>query len=522
MEHFPKISAEDPNSLWLDPDRYQRTEIPAGPPPEQEPERRLHNFEMVFTGYGEEQAVVEAMRCIHCPSPEPCILGCPVHNDIPAALLAIEQKNYDKAADIFRATNTYPEVCGRLCPQEILCEGSCTVAGFDRAVNIGKLETFCTNWQRTRIGFPQPAVAPPTGRRVAMVGSGPAAIAVAEELVRDGHEIVVYEEWPKPGGLLVYGIPGFKLSKDIAAAKCAHLVELGVKFICNAQVGRDIQLDGLLKEFDAVFLGIGAPVGHKINLPGEDLRGVYQATEFLLRGNLPPEYLPEGLRGAPEIGEHMAVIGGGDTSADSVRTARRLQVRLGLASGQVVDYYRGAEAEMTVREEEYLHAAEEGVKYEFHASPVRFIGDEHGHVRQVEMVRMKSRPEDARRKRLPTRIRVPVPGSNFIVPADVVVLAIGYGGAPLIPSRVPGLKTVKPGIFQVESELTGQTTLERVYAAGDDVRGADLIVTAVAAGRHAARRIDSYLRGLPPKTLRVVHQFANAISPVTPLNDPWL
>jgi glutamate synthase (NADPH/NADH) small chain len=495
MQHFPKIGVEDPSLLALDPDRYKRTYIPAGAPPEQAPEMRLHNFDMVFTGYEDPQAVVEAMRCIHCPSPEPCILGCPVHNDIPSALLAIEQRDFDKAANIFRATNNLPEVCGRLCPQEVLCEGSCTVAGFDRAVNIGKLENFCTNWQRTHTGYPMPELAPRSGRRVAVVGSGPAGIAAAEELVRDGHEIVVYEEWPKPGGLLVYGIPGFKLSKEITTAKCAHLEQLGVKFICSTKVGQDIQLDDLRKDFDAVFLGIGAPIGHSINLPGDNLKGIYQATEFLVRANLPPEHLPEGMKGLPEIGSHVVVIGGGDTSADCVRTARRLPVQHGFPDGKVVDYYRGAEEEMGVREEEYLHAQEEGVQYEFHVSPVRFIADEQGHLRHVEMQKMRSKPAD-KPQRVRIKIRVPIPGSNFIVPADIVVLAIGYGGDPLIPSRTPELKTVQPGIFQVESQLTGETTLAGVYAGGDDVRSADLIVTAVAAGRHAAWGIESYLRTL--------------------------
>lgn len=500
MQHYPKIGVEDPSLLELDPDRYERTNIPAGPPPEQPPAVRLHNFDMVFTGYEGSQAVVEAMRCIHCPSPEPCILGCPVHNDIPSALLAIEQKDFDKAANIFRATNNLPEVCGRLCPQEVLCEGACTVAGFDRAVNIGKLENFCTNWQRTHKGHPVPKLAHRSGRRVAVVGSGPAGCAAAEELVRDGHEIVVYEEWPNPGGLLVYGIPGFKLSKEITAAKCAHLEELGVKFICNTKVGRDIPLDDLRKEFDAVFLGIGAPIAHSINLPGDDLKGVYQATEFLVRGNSPPSDLPEGMKGLPEIGPHVVIIGGGDTSADCVRTARRLQVQHGFPQGDVVDYYRGAEAEMGVREEEYTHAQEEGVKYEFHASPVRFIGDEQGHVRHVEMQKMRSKPAD-KPLRVPIKIRIPIPGSNFIVPADIVVLAIGYAGDPLIPSRTPELKTVKPGIFQVESQLTAETSVAGVYAGGDDVRGADLIVTAIAAGRHAAWGIESYLRTLASPTV---------------------
>ncbi len=522
MESFPKVDAEDPNSLWLDPDRYARTDIPASPPPEQPPEKRLHNFDMVFTGYDEEQAVVEAMRCIHCPSPEPCILGCPVHNDIPSALLAIEQKDYEKAANIWRATNNLPEVCGRLCPQEILCEGSCTVAGFDRAVNIGKLENFSTHWQRIHTGYPAPQMAPKTGRRVAVVGSGPAGIAVAEELVRNGHEIVVYEEWPKPGGLLVYGIPGFKLSKEIAADKCASLEKLGVKFICNTRVGRDIQVDDLLKEYDAIFLGVGTPVGNRIKLPGEDLQGIYEPTEFLVRGNLPFEDLPESMRERPEVGQHMAVIGGGDTSADCVRTARRLQVQQGVPNGEVVDYYRGAENEMTVREEEYVHALEEGVKYEFFTSPVRFIGDDQGHVRQIEMQRMKSKMSPSNGKQPPKRIRIPIPGSNFVVPADVVVLAIGYSGDELIPSRTPALKTLKPGIFQVESELTAATSVRGIFAAGDDVRGADLIVTAVSAGRHAARTIESYLRHLPPKGQKVVTQPPEDIKPVPPIGDPWL
>src|SRR5581483_2345364 len=498
MESFPKYDLNDPASLWLDPDRYARTNSPAGPPPEIPPNQRLDNSRMVFLGYGEEQAVVEATRCIHCPSPEPCILGCPVHNDIPTACLAIEQLDYAKAANIFRATSNFPEVCGRLCPQEILCEGSCTVAGFDRAVNIGKLENFCTNWQRTHDGYPHPTMAAPTGRRVAVVGSGPAGLSVAEELVRDGIAITVYEEWPKPGGLLRYGIPDFKLSKEIVESKCKFLESLGVRFICNTKIGRDLQVDDLLRENDAVFLGIGAPIGHSIKLPGEDLKGVYQATEFLVRGNLSPEDLPSNMRGLPEIGRQVAIIGGGDTSADCIRTARRLQFQHGFPNGAVVAYYRGTEEEITVRQEEYIHAREEGVQYEFLASPVRFIGDEQGHVRQIEMQRMKSQPKPVPGQKKPMHIRIPVPGSNFIVPADIVVLAIGYGGDPLIPSKTPALKTVKPGIFQVESEFTGATTLEHVYAAGDDVRGADLIVTAVAAGRHAARAMSDYLRGLPP------------------------
>ena len=450
MDPTLKYDLEDPGSLWLDPTRHQRVNIPDGPPPEQKPIERVKNFNVVFTGYEEKQAVVEATRCIHCPRPEPCIVACPLHNDIPAALLAIEEGKYEDAANVFRTTSNFPEVCGRLCPQEVLCEGSCTVAGYDRAVNIGKLEVFCSDWQRDHSGFPAPSPVLPTGRRVAVVGSGPASLAVAEELSHVGHSVVVYEEWPKPGGLLHYGIPSFKLDKDIVMAKIAHLESIGVKFICNMRVGRDIQVDDLRQQYDAVFLGIGAPVGHKIKLPSEDLIGVYQATEFLVRGNLPLDDLPEGLKGLPEIGKIVAVIGGGDTSTDCVRTARRLQVQNGFADGSVVGYYRGTEFEMRAREDDLKHALEEGVNYEFLAAPVRFIGDEQGHVRQIEMIRMRSKPAQQSEQRLPSRIRIPIEGSNFIVPADVVILAIGYGGDELIPSKTPALKTTKPGIFEVE------------------------------------------------------------------------
>lgn len=497
MNTILQYDLEDPGSLWLDPNRHDRVQIPAGPPREQKPVERVKNFLMVFTGYEEKQAAVEATRCIHCPSPEPCITACPLHNDIPEALLAIEQGKYDEAANTFRATSNFPEVCGRLCPQEVLCEGSCTVAGYDRAVNIGKLEAFCSDWQREHGGFPAPSPAPPTHRRAAVVGSGPASLAVAEELTIKGHSVVVYEEWPKPGGLLHYGIPSFKLGKEIVMAKMAHLESIGVKFTCSTRVGRDVQVDDLLKQYDAIFLGIGTPIGHAIKLPGDDLKGIYQATEFLVRGNLPLDDLPEGLKGLPEIGQTIAVIGGGDTSADCVRTARRFQVQNGPANGTVVDYYRGTEFEMRVREEEYTYAKEEGVHYDFLATPIRFVGDAQGHVRQIEMQRMRSKPSHQPGQRVPSRIRIPIPGSTFIVPADIVVLAIGYGGDPLIPSKTTALETTQPGIFKVESEATGRTPLAGVYAAGDDVHGADLIVTAMAAGRQAAVAMDSYLSGLP-------------------------
>lgn len=498
---FPEKESDDPETFNLDPTRIERVNIPPGPPPEQEPGERLNNFDMVFTGYGEEQAVIEATRCIHCPTPEPCIVGCPLHNDIPTALLAIERGKYDEAASVFRLTSNFPEVCGRLCPQEVLCEGSCTVAGYDRAVNIGKLEAFCADWQRNHSGFPKPDSITASGRSVAVIGSGPASIAVAEQLARGGHKVVIYEEWPKPGGLLMYGIPSFKLNKGIVQAKMAFLESIGARFICNTKVGRDITLDELQQQFDAIFLGIGAPVTNTAKLPGEDLKGVYHSTEFLVRGNISPEDLPDWAKGLPEIGKTMIVIGGGDTSTDCLRTARRLQVQHRMEDGTVVNYYRGNEDEMRAREDDYQHAREEGIHYEFLASPVGFIGDENGHVRQIEFVKIMTKSPDKPAQKIPSRVRIPIPGSNFFVPADVVVLAIGYSGDETIPSQKPELKTRKPGIFEVLSEETGHATMGGFFAAGDDVRGADLIVTAIAAGRKAAKGIDSYLRSLPKKLI---------------------
>jgi glutamate synthase (NADPH/NADH) small chain len=289
--------------------------------------------------------------------------------------------------------------------------------------------------------------------------------------------------------LLVYGIPGFKLSKRIIADKVAYLESLGVQFACNICVGKDVMVDRLLREFDAVFLGVGAPAGNKAKIPGEDLRGIYQATEFLIRSNLPLEDLPAALRARPEIGRHVAVIGGGDTAMDCVRTAKRLQIQNGI-DGDVTDYYRRTEKEMPGRAEERMHARQEGVRFEFLVAPVRFIGDASGHVRQIEMQKMRLGKPDASGRARPE----PIEGANEIVDADVAVLALGYNADPLIASATPNLQTTRWGTLVVENEETGATTRAGVYAAGDDVRGADLVVTAVAAARQAASAMDAWLK----------------------------
>jgi len=475
-------------------DVARRLAISVQPVPKQDPEERKRNFEETYLGFDLNAARIEASRCIQCPS-APCQEACPVHNDIPGALALIEAGDILGAADKFRETSNLPEMCGRLCPQEKLCEGACVV-GFairpggkqEPPVTIGKLEAFCTDYQRQQLGgYPMPRYMPePTGFKVAVIGSGPAGLAVAEQLADKGHSVTVYEYWPEPGGVLVYGIPNFKMRKNIVDEYIAHLEAMGVRFICNTYVGRDITIDELFQQgFHAVFIGTGAGVGNEMGIEGEDLEGVYSATEFLVRGNLAPEMLPERLRTPlPKLND-VVVIGGGDTSMDCVRTA----VRLGAQN--VTCVYRRTEAEMLGREEERKNAREEGVRFEMLTLPTRILGDENGRVRAVECQRMQLGEPDETGRRRP----IPVPGSEFVIPADAVVIAIGYGADPVVPQTTSGIRTDRKALIQVDEK--GRTTRPGVFAGGDNVNGADLVVTALADGRRAAEAIHEYLMGLP-------------------------
>lgn len=475
-------------------DVARRLAISVQPVPKQDPEERKRNFEETYLGFDLNAARIEASRCIQCPS-APCQEACPVHNDIPGALALIEAGDILGAADKFRETSNLPEMCGRLCPQEKLCEGACVV-GFairpggkqEPPVTIGKLEAFCTDYQRQQLGgYPMPRYMPePTGFKVAVIGSGPAGLAVAEQLADKGHSVTVYEYWPEPGGVLVYGIPNFKMRKNIVDEYIAHLEAMGVRFICNTYVGRDITIDELFQQgFHAVFIGTGAGVGNEMGIEGEDLEGVYSATEFLVRGNLAPEMLPERLRTPlPKLND-VVVIGGGDTSMDCVRTA----VRLGAQN--VTCVYRRTEAEMLGREEERKNAREEGVRFEMLTLPTRILGDENGRVRAVECQRMQLGEPDETGRRRP----IPVPGSEFVIPADAVVIAIGYGADPVVPQTTSGIRTDRKALIQVDEK--GRTTRPGVFAGGDNVNGADLVVTALADGRRAAEAIHEYLMSLP-------------------------
>ena len=476
----------------IDINRKARLRIPRQKVEKQPAEERVFNFKEVYLGFDEEHAKIEAERCLQCPDPAPCSKACPLHNDIPLAVWLIYQGEFVQAARVYRQTSNLPEICGRVCPQEKLCQGSCVVGKRDYPVYLGKLESFVADYERRTVGFSKPEIAPSTGKRAAVIGAGPAGLAVAEELVKLGHAVTVFEILPVAGGVMVYGIPAFKLNKDIIAEKAKYLEEIGVEFACNTTIGKDKGLDDLRKEgYSAIFLGTGAWVPTKLGNPGEDLKGIYMATEYLIRGNLPPEKLPEGMKTKPEVGKNIAVIGGGDTAMDCVRTSRRLQIQAGIKDGTVIDYYRRSEKEMPGKPEERTNAMEEGIQFEFLVAPVKFIGDESGHVRQMECIRMTLGEPDASGRRRPVEVK----GSNFVVDADVVICALGYNQDRLIEKSTPGLKVDKWGCFIVEKE-TGATSLPGVYAGGDAVTGADLVVTAMAAGRRAATAMDKYLKNL--------------------------
>lgn len=472
-------------------DTHRRLMIPKQQIAKQDPRARIENFDEVYRGFTVEDARVEAMRCIQCPA-APCQDACPVHNDIPGSFKLLEIGDILGASEVFRATSNLPEMCGRLCPQEKLCEGACVV-GFairidgsqEPPVTIGKLEAFVNDEQR-RItgGYPVPELAPSTGRKVAIIGSGPAGIAVAEMLAIRGHACVIYEGWPEPGGVLIYGIPNFKMRKDIVDEKIVQLQQMGVTFITNTWIGKDITIEQLITEqgFHSIFIGTGAGVGNALQIPGEgEYSGVYAATDYLVRGNLTAEALPEHLRDPLPPAKRVVVIGGGDTSMDCVRTARRL------GAEEVSCMYRRTEAEMLGREEERRHAKEEGVQFLWMTIPLRILGAE-GKITGVECQRVElGEPDDSGRRR-----PVPVPGSEFVLPADAVAIAIGYNADPLIPRSTSGLKANRWALLEVNPQ-TMRTSMEGVFAGGDNVNGADLVVTALADGRRAAAAIDAYL-----------------------------
>ncbi len=460
-------------------DRKSRLRIPPHHVTKQTPFERIHNWDEVYYGYTPEPAMFEAQRCIQCPA-APCIKACPVSNDIPGALLLLEVGRIAEAAAVFRATSEMPELCGRLCPQENLCEGHCVVGKNAKPVAIGKLEAFIADWDRKqRGGFPIPSPVAESGARVAIVGSGPAGLTMAETLRDAGHGVSVFESWPKAGGVLRYGIPNFKSAKSIVDAKVAALVQGGVEFRTGVTLGSDIPWEAL-REYDAVFLAHGAGLGRQLRLEGEELEHVYGASDFLVRANLPADDLPPGQQQKPFVGSNVVVVGGGDTSMDCVRSA----VRLG--AEQVTLLYRRSANEMAGREEERRHAGEEGVHFEYLTTPVKLLSRD-GAVSGIECVHMELGEPDESGRRRPS----PIAGSNFVIDADAVAVAVGYevDALPLGPDS----GVIVDDWGQVVTDEAGRTSEPGVFAGGDNVNGADLVVTALASAHQAVPTMLAYL-----------------------------
>ncbi|RKZ29058.1 glutamate synthase (NADPH), homotetrameric [bacterium] len=450
--------------------------------PEQPASERIQNFDEVPYGYTEEMAIAEAKRCIQCKDPK-CIEGCPVEIDIPGFIRLIAEGDFRGSVRVMKEKNLLPAVCGRVCPQEDQCEKFCVLGKKFEPVAIGRLERFIADWEARQGEAEIPKPAPPTGKKVAIVGSGPAGLTVAGDLIKLGHKITIFEALHKPGGVLVYGIPEFRLPKEIVFREVDYLQKLGVELITSFIVGRTKTVDELLTEYDAVFLGTGAGLPWFMFIPGENSKGIYSANEYLTRSNLMKAYrFPE--YDTPIMqGKRVATIGGGNVAMDSARTA----LRLGAEESIVI--YRRSKTEMPARDEEIEHAEEEGVIFNFLTNPVAYHADKDGWVKEIECIRMELGEPDASGRRRP----VPIENSNFREPIDTVVVAIGNSPNPLVPATTPGLETTKHGTIVVD-ETTGRTSKKGVFAGGDIVTGAATVILAMGAGRVAARSIDEYLK----------------------------
>jgi glutamate synthase (NADPH/NADH) small chain len=469
-------------SDFLAIDRRERLRIPYYDLDHRPAEQRVCDFDEVVISLDAEQAIREASRCIHCPDPAPCTQACPAHNDIPSAMWLIENRRFLEAAGLYRQTSSLPEICGRVCPHEQLCQGSCVRSKFHEPVQTGALEAFVVDYER-KMDAVQVPISAASGKRVAIVGAGPSGLACAEQLIQHGHQVTIFDAKPAPGGLLVYGIPNFKLSKEVVFARWEDLQRAGVQFVSDTYIGKDKTIDDLFAEgYQAVFIGVGTGIDAPMEVPGEDLPGVYKATEFLMRANVDLHQLPPELRSRPLIGRKVAVIGGGDTASDCLRTALRM------GAEEVTCLYRRTEKEMPGGRKDRKLAREEGAQYQFLTQPVQFIAGPDGQLSQIECIRMELGEPDARGRRKP----VPVEGSNFIVEADTAILALGYWPDPLLGKTTPGLETRNWGLI-VTDRQTGATSRPGVYAGGDAVTGPDLVVTAMVAGREAAAHIHAYL-----------------------------
>jgi glutamate synthase (NADPH/NADH) small chain len=453
----------------------------AVPMPKQKPKIRRKNFNEVALGYTKEQAIAEANRCLQCPKPQ-CVQGCPVEIDIAAFIKLIGEGKFGEAAKKVKEKNSLPAICGRVCPQEKQCQKFCVLGKVGEPVSIGRLERFVADWERER-GIAVSEKSLSTGKKVAIVGAGPAGLAAAADLARLGHEVVIFEALHLPGGVLIYGIPEFRLPKSVVEAEVDYIKKLGVELRSGYLVGRIYTIPELLKKegFGAVFIGTGAGLPQFMNVPGENLGGIYSANEFLIRVNLMKAYAFPEYDTPIRIGRHVVVIGGGNVAMDSARCALRL------GAEEVCIVYRRSREELPAREEEIENAEEEGILCKFLAAPLKFVGDDKGWVKQMECICMELGAPDESGRRRP----VPVKGSEFVMDVDTVIVAIGRTPNPIVQRTTEGLAVTKWGT--IVADENGKTSIEGVYAGGDIVTGEATVISAMGAGKKAARAIHEYL-----------------------------
>jgi len=465
-------------------DIKERMAIPRQKMPEQDPLERKHNYDEVPYGFTKELAIKEAQRCLRCKIPK-CVEGCPVNIDIPSFIALIEQGKFLEAAQKIKEKDSLPATTGRVCPQETQCECKCILAHKGDPVSIGRLERFAADHEREFGNIKLPKIAPETGKIVAVVGAGPAGLTVAGDLIKLGHKVVVFEALHQPGGVLMYGIPEFRLPKKIVQAEVSFLTKLGVEIRTDYIVGKLLTVDELLEHgYNAVFIGTGAGLPMFMGIPGENLVGVYSANEYLTRSNLMKAFMFPEYGTSPIYSKKAVIVGGGNVAMDSARTA----VRMGAQSTVV---YRRSRKEMPGRDEEIHHAEEEGVVFHLLTNPKRILSDENGRVTGIECLRMKlGEPDDSGRRR-----PIPIEGSEFMIEADIVIPALGNKPNPIVPMTTPDLEMTKWKTI-VADEATGKTSKDRVWAAGDIVSGAATVILAMGQAKIAAKSIHEHLKNM--------------------------